>query len=228
MMRRRPAGTSRPRSPGRSRSATSLDAAASCRGGCPAYGIVSATPITPARTPNNERPESLQWTDPSTITSSPTTRSGLARYALERLAATTQPADTDWGLGIGARSRALLSEGAAADALYREAIHRLGRAAATREPARTCSMEAGGSQSPSPKEFRMKLHGNAALSLNGRRRMVALVVEQDSRSRRLPRRPERNRRTRYAALADASASTPGPVEAAHGHDHHDRWHGDLL
>jgi ATP/maltotriose-dependent transcriptional regulator MalT len=46
----------------------------------------------------------------------------LARDALERLAETTQPAGTDWALGIEARCRALLSEGAGADELYREAI----------------------------------------------------------------------------------------------------------
>ncbi|MBV8577249.1 MAG: hypothetical protein JOZ58_19685, partial [Acetobacteraceae bacterium] len=53
---------------------------------------------------------------------------GLARDGLERLAAATQPAGTDWGLGVEARSHALLCEGAAADELYREAIDRLGRA----------------------------------------------------------------------------------------------------
>jgi ATP/maltotriose-dependent transcriptional regulator MalT len=51
----------------------------------------------------------------------------LARDALERLAAATQPCGTDWALGIEARCRALLSEGAAADELYREAIERLSR-----------------------------------------------------------------------------------------------------
>jgi DNA-binding CsgD family transcriptional regulator len=55
-------------------------------------------------------------------------QAGLARDALERLAATTQPAGTDWALGIEARSRALVSEGAVADELYREAIDRIGRA----------------------------------------------------------------------------------------------------
>ena len=51
----------------------------------------------------------------------------LAGLALQRLAETTSAAGTDWALGIEARSRALLSEGDSADALYREAIERLGR-----------------------------------------------------------------------------------------------------
>jgi DNA-binding CsgD family transcriptional regulator len=52
---------------------------------------------------------------------------GLADDALGRLAVWTQAGGTDWGLGIEARSRALLSEGQAAESLYREAIGRLGR-----------------------------------------------------------------------------------------------------
>ena len=51
----------------------------------------------------------------------------LAREALERLAETTQPCGNDLALGIEARSRALLSDGAAADDLHREAIDRLRR-----------------------------------------------------------------------------------------------------
>jgi DNA-binding CsgD family transcriptional regulator len=51
----------------------------------------------------------------------------LAREALEWLAETTQPCGNDLALGIEARSRALLSDGAAADDLYREAIDRLRR-----------------------------------------------------------------------------------------------------
>jgi DNA-binding CsgD family transcriptional regulator len=50
-----------------------------------------------------------------------------AREALERLAETTQPAANDFALGIEARCRALLNDGAAANDLYREAIERLGR-----------------------------------------------------------------------------------------------------
>ena len=51
----------------------------------------------------------------------------LGRDALGRLAETTQPAGTDFALGIEARSRALLSDGAAAGDLYREAIERFSR-----------------------------------------------------------------------------------------------------
>ena len=51
----------------------------------------------------------------------------LARDALERVVAATAVAPTDWGLGITARCRALLSDGEATDDLYQEAIERLGR-----------------------------------------------------------------------------------------------------
>jgi DNA-binding CsgD family transcriptional regulator len=51
----------------------------------------------------------------------------LAERALERLAVTTRASGTDWALGVEARSRALLSDGDAADSAYREAIERLGR-----------------------------------------------------------------------------------------------------
>jgi DNA-binding CsgD family transcriptional regulator/tetratricopeptide (TPR) repeat protein len=56
-----------------------------------------------------------------------TEKDGLARRALARLGEQTEGTDTDWALGIDARSRALLSEGEAADRAYREAIDRLGR-----------------------------------------------------------------------------------------------------
>ncbi|MFF8770780.1 ATP-binding protein [Kitasatospora sp. NPDC015120] len=51
----------------------------------------------------------------------------LAERAVTRLARTTTPSATEWSLGTEARSRALVSEGSAADGLYREAIDRLGR-----------------------------------------------------------------------------------------------------
>ena len=50
-----------------------------------------------------------------------------AASALERLCAMTSAAGTDWALGIEARCRALLCEGAAAGDLYREAVARLQR-----------------------------------------------------------------------------------------------------
>jgi ATP/maltotriose-dependent transcriptional regulator MalT len=58
------------------------------------------------------------------------TRTGdteLAAGALARLGEHTQASDAEWALGIEARSRALLSDGAAADSLYHEAIDRLSR-----------------------------------------------------------------------------------------------------
>jgi DNA-binding CsgD family transcriptional regulator len=47
--------------------------------------------------------------------------------ALERLSERTQASGTEWALGIEAGSRALLSETADAEPLYREAVERLGR-----------------------------------------------------------------------------------------------------
>ena len=79
----------------------------------------------------------------------------IAAAALSRLEERTRAAGTDWALGVLARAQALMSEGDAADALYREAIERLERTrirvelarappavrrmAAPREPARGCA-----------------------------------------------------------------------------------------
>jgi len=56
-----------------------------------------------------------------------TGQSGLAHDALRQLAETAQPSGTDSALGLQARCRALLSQGADTEELYREAIDRLGR-----------------------------------------------------------------------------------------------------
>jgi DNA-binding CsgD family transcriptional regulator len=58
------------------------------------------------------------------------TRSGVperAAQALQRLSQMTRACGTDWARGIEARSRALVSDGEAAEACYREAIDYLGR-----------------------------------------------------------------------------------------------------
>ncbi len=60
----------------------------------------------------------------------------LASDALARLSAMTQPSGGDVALGIEARSRALLSQGATADVLYRESIERLDRTPVRPELAR--------------------------------------------------------------------------------------------
>jgi DNA-binding CsgD family transcriptional regulator len=73
-------------------------------------------------------PHPYMWALPELVEAA--SRAGdvkLAADALERLAATTQPCRTDSALGIEARCRALLSAGAAAGELYREAIGRLSR-----------------------------------------------------------------------------------------------------
>jgi DNA-binding CsgD family transcriptional regulator len=77
---------------------------------------------------NTFEPWASMWALPELVEAA--TRAGdsnLACDALERLAVATQPAGTDWALGVEARCRALVREGADADGLYREAIERLGR-----------------------------------------------------------------------------------------------------
>jgi ATP/maltotriose-dependent transcriptional regulator MalT len=54
-------------------------------------------------------------------------KAGRASDALQRLAAMARASGTDWALGLEARSRAVLSEGEAAESLYCEAIERLDR-----------------------------------------------------------------------------------------------------
>ena len=60
-----------------------------------------------------------------------------ATWAYQRLAPLTQACGTDWALGLQARCKALLSEGATAEDGYREAIGRLGRTRVRGELART-------------------------------------------------------------------------------------------
>jgi DNA-binding CsgD family transcriptional regulator len=78
------------------------------------------------------------WARPELIEAA--TRCGdtkTAREALERLENTTQASGSDYGLGIEARCRALVSKGEVAAGLYREAIDRLSRTRLRVELART-------------------------------------------------------------------------------------------
>jgi DNA-binding CsgD family transcriptional regulator len=78
------------------------------------------------------------WALPELIEAA--TRTGaipLAADALARLAAITDVFDSDWALGIEARSRALLHEGDEAESRYLLAIDRLGRTPLRPELART-------------------------------------------------------------------------------------------
>ncbi|WP_217213051.1 helix-turn-helix transcriptional regulator [Streptomyces sp. AC550_RSS872] len=61
---------------------------------------------------------------------------GAALTAVELLTEVTEAAGTHWALGVQARSRALLSDGEAAEALHREGIERLGRTRMRAELAR--------------------------------------------------------------------------------------------
>ncbi len=65
-------------------------------------------------------------------------RSGNVQLAADTLAGFSErPTETDWALGIAARSRALLGESDAAEHAYREAIERLDRSGAAALLART-------------------------------------------------------------------------------------------
>jgi DNA-binding CsgD family transcriptional regulator len=70
------------------------------------------------------------------VASTRTQNEPLATDAVERLAESTNASDADWGLGILARSRALLSEGQAGESNYRDAIERLSRSRLRPELAR--------------------------------------------------------------------------------------------
>jgi len=79
-------------------------------------------------TSNAFDPWQSMWALPELVEASARTGdTEVAAATLDRLAATTQAGGTDFALGIEARCRALLSGGADADNLYREAIDRLGR-----------------------------------------------------------------------------------------------------
>ena len=86
-------------------------------------------------------PRKLDWTFSVTLPElvEAAARSGHvqeARQALAQFADVARPSGADWGLGLEARCRALLSEPVAAEPLYQAAIERLGRTRVRGEHAR--------------------------------------------------------------------------------------------
>jgi DNA-binding CsgD family transcriptional regulator len=87
--------------------------------------------------PSKRLDATFNWVLPELIEAA--ARSGhaqVAHDALKHLSEMTRAGGTDWGLGLEARSRALLSECDLAEQLYREAIERLGRTRVRGEHAR--------------------------------------------------------------------------------------------
>jgi DNA-binding CsgD family transcriptional regulator len=89
--------------------------------------------------PPRQFDQAIGWALPELIEAAARTgRTELAADGLAQLSQLTRDSGTDWGLGLEARCRAMLSEGEAAEALHREAIERLGRARLRGEHARAC------------------------------------------------------------------------------------------
>jgi DNA-binding CsgD family transcriptional regulator len=98
------------------------------------------TALAQAQQAGEQSPElyTRMWALPELIeAASRTGQAQLAADALAQLAEATSVAQTDWGQGIYARSRALLSDGEDAEVWYREAVDRLSRTALRTELART-------------------------------------------------------------------------------------------
>jgi DNA-binding CsgD family transcriptional regulator len=86
--------------------------------------------LAPAQLASNDRPEEVfisGWATPELLEAATRCENlELAQIALARVVAGTAVAQTDSARGIEARCRALMSEGATAERLYRESIERLG------------------------------------------------------------------------------------------------------
>jgi DNA-binding CsgD family transcriptional regulator/tetratricopeptide (TPR) repeat protein len=142
--------------------------------------------LTAARQASDDTPELFiaAWALPELIEAA--TRIGnaeLASTALVRLTEAASVSDSDWGLGVEARSRALLSEGELADALYREAIERLRRTRVRPELARAHLLygewlRRGGRRSAAREQLRTAHHmltaiGMEAFAERARRELMA-------------------------------------------------------
>jgi DNA-binding CsgD family transcriptional regulator len=115
----------------------------------------------------------------------------LARSALAEFERTAHPGRSDWGLGVEARSRAMLSDGEEAEDLYREAVSRLRRAGVRVEQARAHLvfgewLRREGRRSDARTELRAAHEMFVAMSANGfaeraRRELVATGVHVRTR-----------------------------------------------
>jgi DNA-binding CsgD family transcriptional regulator len=86
--------------------------------------------LATARQASNDSPELFvsDWALAELVEAAARTgNTGLAAEAAERFVEVTSATEADWALGVAARSQALASEGEPAEALYLEAISRLGR-----------------------------------------------------------------------------------------------------
>ena len=97
------------------------------------------TALVQAQQASEQAPELYisMWAQPELIEAA--SRAGqtrLAADALGRLAEATSVGQTDWGQGICARSRAVVSDGPDAERWYRQAVGRLGRTSLRPELAR--------------------------------------------------------------------------------------------
>jgi DNA-binding CsgD family transcriptional regulator len=100
-------------------------AAAVLHNGLGAYGEAL---LAAQRASENDQLGFGVWVLPELVEAAARSRElALAHDAFEQLAVRTRLSSTAWAAGIEARSRALLSEGPAAEDLYLEAIDRLGR-----------------------------------------------------------------------------------------------------
>src|ERR671935_242726 len=89
---------------------------------------MTAPPPLAMLTPHDEQRELYSWAHLELVEAATRTNArAIASEALRELDDRTPVNRTDWGLGVRARSAALLSEGARAEGLYHDAIELLGR-----------------------------------------------------------------------------------------------------
>jgi DNA-binding CsgD family transcriptional regulator len=99
------------------------------------FNALTSTSSEPASPTGGRRSSSLldrlsvgtYWTVEVVEAAARCGRADIATAAVEMLAEVTTPSGTDWACGVEARCRALVSEGAVAEELFRESIQRLGR-----------------------------------------------------------------------------------------------------